>query len=249
MKNWFLAVVFLMGLGGHSAQAQVERKYTTHVQGWYIYKGDHFFHDKWGINSELHLRRARILDPLQLVAIGGIHYKLTPDVHLTGSYTFTHTHPYGEAPALNHFTEHRLTEQVQLKASYGPFLLQHRFRLEQRFIKRPAQENTTYLNRIRYQLKAVLPLLGATLEEKEPFLVASNEVFINFGENVQANIFDQNRAYAGVGYKLSQAASFEVGYLHQLVQQSNGINFLNNHTLQFMVGYNLAFKPKPTIPN
>ena len=248
MRNCFFGVVLFLGFISRSAQAQVERKYTTHVQGWYLYKGDHFFTDKWGLNTELHLRRARFVDPLQLVAQGGLHYKLSNEVQLSGAYTFTHTHPYSDNPALNHFSEHRLTEQALLKADYGPFLVQHRFRLEQRFIKRPTQENTTYLNRTRYQLKATLPLLGGTLEEKEPYVAASNEVFINFGENVQANIFDQNRAYAGVGYKISKAASLEIGYLHQLVQQSNGLNFLSNHTLQVQVGYNLDFRPAAPTP-
>ncbi|QHL88807.1 DUF2490 domain-containing protein [Nibribacter ruber] len=248
MRNQIIVAVLLMGFSSNLALAQVERKYTTHVQGWYAYKGDHFFTDKWGLNTELHARRARFVDPLQFIAQGGMHYKLSNNVQLTTAYTFTHTHPYSDAPALNHFSEHRITEQLLLKADYGPLLLQHRFRLEQRFIKRPAQENATYLNRARYQVKVTLPLMGSTLEEKEPYVAASNEVFINFGESVQANIFDQNRAYAGLGYKFSKAASLEIGYLHQLVQQSNGINFLSNHTLQVQVGYNLDFRPAAVTP-
>ncbi|GAA4305293.1 DUF2490 domain-containing protein [Nibribacter koreensis] len=243
MKNWILVLIMLVGLSSNLVVAQTKRVYNNNKHGWYVYTGNHTFTDKWGFYIDVQFRRHDILpDPQQFVTHMGLTYSLSKDVSVAGGYVYAHTYPYGDTPALDDFPEHRAYEQVQLKATYGRFLVQHRFRLEQRFVKRPFAEEATYLNRARYQFKTTLPLSGPTLEEKEAYVSGSNEVFIGFGKNVQANIFDQNRAYAGVGYKFSKAASLEVGYMHQLLQSGGGINFESNHTLQVTVGYNLDFR-------
>ena len=50
------------------------------------------------------------------------------------------------------------------------------------------------------------------------FIAASEEIFVNFGKDVGYNIFDQNRAYAALGYTFSSTAKIEVGFLYQLIQ-------------------------------
>ena len=61
-----------------------------------------------------------------------------------------------------------------------------------------------------------------------------DELFINFGKNVGANIFDQNRAYVALGYKVPILGRLEVGYMHQPLFKSDGIGVENNHTI--MIG-------------
>ena len=44
-----------------------------------------------------------------------------------------------------------------------------------------------------------------------------NEIFIN-DEQI---IFDRNRLYFGIGYKLNKTAKFEVGYMNQFLNNQN----------------------------
>ena len=225
------------------AQSDGKRINDHNDNGWYMYFGDHRLNDKWGLHTEVQVRRHNILkDPQQLLLRSGVNYHLSPDAFVTLGYGFIETYPYGDYPAADDFIEHRIYEQLQLKGSLGRVGLTHRYRLEQRWVQSPVTEDFTYLNRARYFLKATLPLAGSSLEAKEPYLAVYDEIFVGFGENIRKNIFDQNRAYVALGYKFSDAASAEVGYLNQIVQKANGVVFERNHTLQVGLFYNLDFR-------
>ena len=65
------------------------------------------------------------------------------------------------------------------------------------------------------------------------FGAVQNELFLNFGDKsaVNGKTFDQNRAYAAVGYRFCPEFDLEAGYLNQYVTQRND-NFVNAHVLQ-----------------
>jgi Protein of unknown function (DUF2490) len=242
---WLACLVLAAAMLPNTAFAQTERIKDHNTNGWYMYFGDHKFAEKWGVHAEVQLRRHNtIKDPQQLLIRTGINYDLTPSAMFTLGYGFIETHPYGDYPAAATFPEQRLYQQLQLKGNLSRLGLAHRYRLEQRWIKQPDATDYTYLNRARYMLKATLPLAGTSLEPKEFFLAAYDEVFVGFGENVKQNIFDQNRAYAALGYKISKTASLELGYLNQIVQKSNGVVFEHNHTLQVSFFHNLDFSSR-----
>ena len=98
--------------------------------------------------------------------------------------------------------ENQLYEQFVLKNSLGKFNFSHRYRLEQRFINRPAGENTTE-HRARYFLRVTYPL------NDKWFLTAYDEIFIN----LQNDFFGQNRLYGALGYNFSENLSAQMGYL------------------------------------
>jgi hypothetical protein len=229
-----------------AALAQNERIKDYNQNGWYMYFGDHKLDSKWGLHTEVQWRRHNYLkDPQQLLLRTGINYDLTPMAMFTLGYGYIETHPYGEFPAAGTFPEHRIYQQLQLKGSVSRVGLMHRYRMEQRWVKPVGAAESTYLNRARYMLKATLPLLGPSIDAREPFLALYNEVFVGFGNKVQRNIFDQNRAYAALGYKFNNAATLELGYLNQIVQKPNGTVFEHNHTVQVSLFYNLDFsKPQ-----
>ena len=242
--NILLLTLLLLvpGLFLSTADAQSERIKDYNTNGWYMYFGDHKFSDKWGIHTELQLRRHNtIKDPQQLLIRTGINYDLTPNAMFTLGYGFIETHPYGDYPAAGKFPEQRIYQQLQLKSNVALISLSHRYRLEQRWIKQPDADDYTYLNRARYMIKATLPLAGKTLEASELFLAAYDEVFVGFGKNIKQNIFDQNRAYVALGYIISNSSTLELGYLNQIVQKTNGVVFEHNHTLQISFFHNLNF--------
>lgn len=239
--TWVLFLVPGLFLA-HSAAAQNERIKDYNTNGWYMYFGDHKISEKWGAHTEIQLRRHNILkDPQQLLIRTGINYNLTDNAMFTLGYGFIETYPYGDFPAAGIFPEQRIYQQLQLKGNVARIGLTHRYRQEQRWVQPAGTDAYTYLNRSRYMLKAVLPLSGSTLEAKELFLAAYDEIFVGFGENVQRNVFDQNRLYAALGYKINDGGSVELGYLSQIVQKANGVVFEHNHTLQVSLFYNLDF--------
>jgi hypothetical protein len=111
-------------------------------------------------------------------------------------------------------------------------------------------ERWRYQNRIRYQLEAQFPLQGPTIDDKEFYLTAFDEVFLGFGQNVGLNVFNQNRLSGGVGYQLSKAASLELNYLYQVRSHSKAdaasgqpVVELNNG-FRLNVSYDLDFTKK-----
>jgi hypothetical protein len=61
-----------------------------------------------------------------------------------------------------------------------------------------------------------------------------NEVFIGFGKNVNANVFDQNRLGLLLGYQWNKKYKIEAGYLNQTLQFGRQIN--NQSVFQFNQG-------------
>jgi hypothetical protein len=61
--------------------------------------------------------------------------------------------------------------------------------------------------------------------------VGSDELFVSFGRNVRSNVFDQNRLFGGVGYRVRATLGVEAGYLNHLVLRGNGTDVERNHTL------------------
>jgi hypothetical protein len=93
-------------------------------------------------------------------------------------------------------------------------------------------------------LRLSVPFKGKTIEDKSLYFSCYDEVFINFGENVQMNIFDQNRVYTALGYKFPKWGKLEIGYMNQLVVKSDGVKIENNHTLQVGFSSTLDFRKK-----
>jgi hypothetical protein len=159
-------------------------------------------------------------------------------------YAWIETFPYGEYPINGYgkdFTEHRIFEMVQLSHKEGIVDFSHRFMLEQRFIGKYSSPNQTtednfqLLNRLRYMIKLQLPFKGTEIKDQTPYLSLYDEIFIGFGENVNANVFDQNRIGVLLGYRINKNIRIEGGYLNQTLQYGRQINgqpvFQYNHGL------------------
>lgn len=211
--------------------------------------GNHRITSKWGLHTELQLRRAGIITPVQQhLARVGVDYRLRDNVILTAGYCYVYTGSYGKQPAPLPFNEHRGWQQVMLTHTVNRVRFQHRYRLENRWLER---YNSTllaneiiYVNRFRYRIQLTIPLNKPDMMPGTFFAVVNDEVWVNFGKQIRFNVFDQNRAYAGFGYQLNNACNVQLGYLHQLVFKSDGVRVENNHTLQASLFYNIDFRKK-----
>lgn len=235
--------------------AQSIRQTSTNTNAWLMYVGSHRISDKWGLHLEVQLRRSDFLaDAQQYLLRGGINYHISGQVIATAGYCFVETCQYGKLPAKSNFPEHRLWEQLQFKNQVDIFEWVSRFRLEQRFVHLPIQNGTiyeandtaTYTNRFRLLNRFSLPFKGKTIIDKSFYLSVYDEFMVNFGEKVGLNLFDQNRVYIAIGYKIPKVGRFELGYLNQLIVKSDGKTLESNNTLQVGLNANIDFYKKKT---
>ena len=247
---FFTAFLFI---GIHNAFGQNNRLNTDNNIGWFNYFGTFKITDNLGIHTEYQWRRDNIItDWQQSLLRVGVNYNFNPRVLFRVGYAWIETFPYGEY-SINglgrDFTEHRIFEMVQLSQKEGIIDFSHRFMLEQRFVGRYSSANQTtedefpLLNRARYMFRLQIPLKGREIKDKTPYVAVYDELFVGFGKNVNANIFDQNRIGILLGYRFNKNVRIEGGYLNQILQfgrQINGQNvFQNNNGL--IINTNLNF--------
>ncbi len=239
---FFIMVLLIYGMPSY---AQEERITDKNSIGWFVYTGTFKIKPKIAIHTEYQWRRVDGIKNWQQGLIRtGINYAIRKDVSLNAGYAFAETFPYGDYPVATAFPEHRIFEQVVIKNPVGSIDLSHRFTLEQRFVGRVTMpngiKNTEYffLNRMRYRVRGEIPLHKKEAAKKPWSIIAQDEVFIGWGKNMGANIFDQNRLALLLGYKLNKTVKFEAGYISQILQQGKRIN--DKAVFQYNNGFMLA---------
>ena len=107
--------------------------------------------------------------------------------------------------------EHRIFQQFITKQNVGKLGFQHRYRFEQRFVE------DNFRLRFRYFLGLTIPLASFEEGKRSLYLSVYDEVFLNTVDNV----FDRNRLYGGLGYRLSPSVRIEAGYMNQFLSRGN----------------------------
>jgi Protein of unknown function (DUF2490) len=233
----FLSILCIMLCLHHNANAQGNRISTNNQIGWYNCFATIKLNQKVGLHTEYQWRRENMItDWQQSLLRVGINYSIKPTILGRVGYALIETYPYGEYPLNGYgkaFTEHRLFEMIQLVQKEGKIDISHRLMLEQRFIGKYASASSTtedtypLTNRARYLLRLQTPINVPFLYLDKLYGAVYNEVMINFGKNVNANVFDQNRISCLIGYKFSKTFRLELGYLNQIVQYGRQIGTKN----------------------
>lgn len=252
LKFTLLFTAFLLS-STSTTFGQNNRLNTNNNIGWYSYVGTFKVAEKFGIHAEYVWRRDKIItDWQQSLLRVGVNYNLNPRVLFRLGYAWVETYPYGEYPINGlgrDFNEHRIFEMVQLSHKEGVIDFSHRFMLEQRFVGRYSSSNQTtedefpFLNRLRYMVRLQIPLNAKEMKDKTAYIALYDEIFVGFGKNVNANVFDQNRIGVLLGYRFNKNVRIEGGYLNQTLQlgrQINGQNvFQNNNGLIINTNFNI----------
>ncbi|MBN8696152.1 MAG: DUF2490 domain-containing protein [Bacteroidetes bacterium] len=189
-------------------------------------------HEKWSIHSEAQFR-SYSLDPNteQILLRGGVNFHLNKSVVCTGGYGWiTNYTDDGEIIKDQHTQEHRTWQQASLKNNYGRIQIEHRYRLEQRWINN--NKSTNHKDRIRYLLRVTFPFNKKEMVKNALFASFYNEVFIHF----QNEPFDRNRLYGALGFQFTDRSNIQLGYLAQTVNKTT------KHYLQLAVNYNIDFR-------
>ena len=218
-----LAVLFLICL---SLFSQAQR---SDIGNWFIYVGNQpFAKKKWNLWNEVQYRNYNVAGDLeQLILRTGVGRNLTANNNnLLLGYAYIQSEPYVPGTDMKRSTrEHRVWQQFITRQQFGRVFLQHRYRLEQRFL----QED--FRMRFRYFLALNVPVNKPGMDPGAFYVSAYNEFFLHFDKPV----FDRDRIYAAMGYVLKKDLRMEVGIMSQVQETRSRSQF------QVVLFNNLSF--------
>jgi hypothetical protein len=198
-------ILFLLLLPGSNAFAAKPGPYGF----WPGYYGSGTINERLGVWLEVQPRMYDFQGDLeQLLTRAAITYKLTPDAQVAQGYGYIRSEPYIAGTEDKRITEeHRVYQQLVLRQRWSRLFLQHRYRLEERFLP-----DNNFRLRFRYFIGGNLCLNKKELVPGTAYLSLYNEVFLHTDKPV----FDRNRLYGGLGYTISKSLRVEAGNMWQM---------------------------------
>jgi hypothetical protein len=242
--------IFVMAVLFGISNALSQKEIVSQQHAWTMYFGNHRLTEKLGIHTEYQWRRHELFKEWQqsLMRIGVDYF--TDEAQYTLGYGWIRSFPYGEQPIDITYNEHRIWQQVVLKNKVGRVEVNHRYRLEQRFLEQWKHlPNDSYelngfafRNRFRYKVMLTLPITRKEMLDNTLFFSVYDEPFLGFGKGIGKNILDQNRLYMALGWRFNKDVNIQLGYLNQFIVKSDGVKAERNHTLQIGLTYNLDLR-------
>ncbi len=115
---------------------------------------------------------------------------------------------------------HNLSDKISIN---------HRHWTELRYFK-IEDENYAFGNyRFRYKLELQYK------PNKTITIKVFDEIFINAGNNISNNVFDQNRIGASIQYMPFKNFGFELGYINWYQQRPTGVDFYDRNIVRFTI--------------
>ena len=224
-----IILLFILAVINGSLTAQEEKDETGN---WLMYWGSNRISEKLGIWTEAQYRLYEVAsNQNQLLLRTGLIYHLENSASLTAGYAYVKTWPFDEyINNSNASYENRIWEQLIMKNRLGRIDFEHRYRLEQRWVK---AVEINYSNRMRYRFLLTVPFTNEKIIPETLFGIVYDEIFLNLGE---LEIFDQNRLFFALAYQFSVLGQVQVGYLFQTQPRET------LERLQFAFVYNLDLR-------
>jgi hypothetical protein len=223
-------VVLLPG----TAHAQFAREIHAQSQFWGSLNSTTRLTDRFGVIGDFHVRRNDFLGTpsFYFLRLGG---HVWASERLTLSLGMAHMWKAPGCESCETWTgENRVYQQLQYATTIGRTSVVQRLRNEQRWQQTVRDDVRTggrsFSNRVRYLVSFTIPV--ATRPEI-PSLVLSDEIAFQFGRDIVANTFDQNRLFTGIKQRLGREWSFDLGYMLVYQQKANGYQYDLDHTLRW----------------
>lgn len=205
--KFFLPTLILLSISIH---LYAQKNTEDYLGSWYTLGLNHRFTEHFSVTPYAELRFYEPTSNYNLTFLslnGNYHFKNNQT--LTVAFAYLDIDSVFDADNKPNTKEHRLLEQYAKKHTIGVLNIQHRFRLEQRFLE--FTDRNELQNRFRYRLNLKYNV------NKMLFLSLTEEPFVNF----QDQVFHENRFYIGIGFNVLKQAQLQMGYLKHHIRQSN----------------------------
>jgi hypothetical protein len=182
-----------------------QKTISNQNHAWVTYLGNHKITNKWGIHTEYQWRREDGFTNWQQSLMRlGVDYYVNPTLSATAGYGWIITYPYGDQPVGHQYNENRIWEQVNMKTKFGRFEVQHRYRLEQRFLENWVKDvdgnyvklDNLFRQRIRYRAMVLVPLrfssgliILTSIASLAGFIFSSEKYFLPSNQTVYCDNF------------------------------------------------------------
>lgn len=238
-----LALLFMTFVSnGQTPDKQVHSREQT----WFGYFNQTRFTNKLGMWVDVHYRLTDnfVNRPFLFMVRPALTYFIKDNLRVNLGYTFVSHFP---AQGLNTTRyEHRPWQQIWWNQKYSGLTTLQWLRFEQRFNEKVVADEKidgyNYVFRVRYNFSFFIPLKGKEMAAKTPFIALGNELFLNLGDNVVYNTFDQNRLFAGMGYQFTSHLNAQLGYLNVYQQEASGNNYISAHSIRFFIFHSLDLR-------
>jgi len=208
---------------------------------WLRYYNKFSLGQRWQLHSEWELR--------EFVSTGRLYQWVLPRLHLhysiredidvgAGACYFLHALPQEADQEVEMIRQEiRPHQEINTDQNLGRIKLSHRYKAEERFFVRTADDAADFIFRLRYKCQVQLSL--GKISGTPLALVLYDEVMFNWGNGVSAGPFDQNRIFAALLFRMSESWSVETGYMNLFQQRSSPHNFYNRHILRMTFNHNV----------
>lgn len=225
MKKIVLFLLIL--LNTYTITAQTRKDFT----GWGAVFASYKLNDKLSIHFDAQLRSTDEWEKFQNVLLRpGLNYHFNSKNIATVGYAFIDSQRTVSG-ITGWIPEHRIWQQYIYRQGFSldgrNTSLQHRFRLEERFVgmgvveyNELVRDDFEFALRLRYFARMVMPLQKTDNFTKGAFVAFQDELLFNIQNNdriTNGKVFDQNRAYVALGWRFSSKFDFEAGYMNQYV--------------------------------
>ena len=149
-----------------------------------------------------------------------IIYDLNKSSLVSIGYVRVDTWPFDD-DLYDKFDENRFYQEYLIKHNWGKTKLNHRFRVEQRWIT-TKEYGTEFSSRLRYKIQFTIPLGKTKVEPGTYFIKALNEIFVDvdrfdywFDYEERAVGLNQNRLMVSFGRQMTMLSSLRLGLMWQ----------------------------------
>lgn len=227
MKKLIIPLVFILSLNTMFAQTPVEDQ----LGSWFTYGGNYRLSNKVSISNVVQSWHYEVAQNFNFLFTNiAVNYHVNRKLTTSVSYGFMDIDS-GFNKVGEHTYENRLYEQIGYKHKIAKLPIDHRFRLEQRFLDRPEPKENVMHNRFRYRL-------GTKIVLNKTFFLRLNNEYIWTIQTKKNDGFDENRAYGALGINMFKSANLQVGYLNRKIKG------MNLHRLQLSLFYKADFRKK-----
>lgn len=186
---------------------------------WNIVNIQYNHNKNWNFFFENQFRSQKLFDDFYYHELKvGVGYNASDKLALLAGNGLYQTYSIGgnfKSPVLT--SEYRTWEQLTLTNNIGRLKLEHRYRIEQRWLSQG------YRNRFRYRLNAIFPLNKPKLENCAFYANIFDEIFFTD----KGPYFQRNRFFSGLGYKFSKNFILQIGYIRQFDYNPTGSSAKN----------------------